>query len=138
MNVLIKKLRYYPLSSVLIAITWILCFATVPRTPLHDITLMDKWTHIVMYAAICMAIWHEYGKNHDGERPKWMHLILWAWIMPLAMGCLIELLQAYCTGGRRYGDWIDVAANSVGCTIALVAGVCITWRKQTRSRMKKK
>ena len=38
------------------------------------------------------------------------------------MSGLIELLQAYCTGGRRSGDWMDFLANSVGATLALALG----------------
>ena len=39
------------------------------------------------------------------------------------MSGVIELLQAYCTGGRRSGEWLDFAANATGATLALVIGI---------------
>lgn len=39
------------------------------------------------------------------------------------MSGLIEILQATCTGGRRSGDWLDFAANTVGVTLAAVIGI---------------
>ena len=41
------------------------------------------------------------------------------------MGGLLEILQANCTGGRRSGEWLDFAANSVGSTLAFVIGILV-------------
>lgn len=35
----------------------------------------------------------------------------------------IELLQEHCTDGRRSGDWLDLAANAVGVTLAALFGI---------------
>ena len=48
---------------------------------------------------------------------------MWAWLAPVLMSGLIELLQAYCTGGRRSGDWLAFAANALGVTLAAVIGI---------------
>ncbi|WP_253952412.1 hypothetical protein [Xylanibacter muris] len=45
-----------------------------------------------------------------------------AWLAPVIMSGAIELLQEYCTNGRRSGDWLDFAANIAGVTIAAVFG----------------
>lgn len=115
--------RRYPLSCLCVAAIWTLCFCTVPHTPLDDVALIDKWTHITMYAGTCTLIWIEYLKSH--ERTAWRRLLVMAWLAPVLMSGLIELLQAYCTGGRRSGDWLDFAANSVGATLGLVIGILL-------------
>ena len=45
--------------------------------------------------------------------------------MPIIMGGVIELLQEYCTGGHRSGDWLDFAADATGVTLAAVIGLLI-------------
>lgn len=39
------------------------------------------------------------------------------------MSGVIELIQEYCTWGQRSGDWLDLAANAAGVTLAAVLGV---------------
>lgn len=41
------------------------------------------------------------------------------------MSGLIEILQANCTGGRRSGEWLDFAANTVGATIGVAIGILL-------------
>ena len=48
MQNVLKFIGDYPLSLLLTVIIWVLCFINVPETPLENITLMDKWTHIAM------------------------------------------------------------------------------------------
>jgi hypothetical protein len=43
------------------------------------------------------------------------------------MSGLIELAQAYCTGGRRSGEWLDFLANSTGATLMLGVGTLWVW-----------
>lgn len=114
-------IRKYPLSCICIATIWVLCFCTTPHTPLDNVAFIDKWTHIVMYLGTCLMIWSEYLRSHKSVRP--LSLFIWAWLAPVAMSGLIEILQATCTGGRRSGDWLDFAANSAGVTLAAVIGI---------------
>ena len=51
--------------------------------------------------------------------------LFWAWLAPIAMSGVLELLQEYCTGGHRNGDWLDFAANATGVTLAAVIGLLI-------------
>lgn len=48
-----------------------------------------------------------------------------AWLAPVMMSGLIEILQENCTGGRRSGDWLDFAANATGVTLAAVIGILL-------------
>ena len=45
--------------------------------------------------------------------------------MPSLMGGLIEILQAYCTGGNRSGEWLDFLADTIGSAIAFVIGILV-------------
>ena len=114
-------IRKYPVSCLFLAVIWVLCFCTPPHTPLDNVAFIDKWTHIIMYAGTCLAIWFESLKLHKAVSGR--RLFVWAWLAPVLMGGVIELLQAYCTGGRRSGDWLDFAANATGVTLAAVIGI---------------
>ena len=113
----------YPISCLYMAFIWVLCFMDVPHTPLDNITLIDKWTHILMFAGTCATIWYEYLRRHDSI--VWARVFLLAWLAPLVMSGLIEILQEYCTGGRRSGDWLDFAANAIGVTLGNVIGILL-------------
>jgi len=118
--------RKYPLSCLCIAVIWFLCFCTPPHTPLDNVSFIDKWVHITMYAGTCSIVWFEYLRRHKSLNK--MRLFTWAWLAPVLMSGLIELLQAYCTGGRRSGDWLDFAANTTGATLAVVIGILMARR----------
>lgn len=116
-------LKKYPLSCLCIALIWVLCFCTVPETPLSSVRLIDKWVHILMYCGTCSVIWFECLRSNP--LPSRRKLFVSAWLSPVLMSGLIELLQAYCTGGRRSGDWLDFLANSLGATLAVAIGLLL-------------
>lgn len=117
MEYLKHLVKHYPVSSFYILIIWVLCFATVPSTPLDDVTMIDKWVHIAMYGGTCATIWLEYIRRHDPRRfsqkvvsiqegvtskppTSRLKLFLLAWLAPVVMSGTIEILQANCTGGQ--------------------------------------
>lgn len=124
MQNVLKFIGDYPLSLLLTVIIWVLCFINVPETPLENITLMDKWTHIAMYLVLGIVIFWESNRKRKRAMPpvqemKKAKVVLWTFVLPTLMGGLIEILQANCTGGRRSGDWLDFAADSIGAALAL-------------------
>lgn len=124
MQNVLKFIGDYPLSLLLTMIIWVLCFINVPETPLENITLMDKWTHIAMYLVLGIVIFWENNRKRKRAMPpvqemKKAKVVLWTFVLPALMGGLIEILQANCTGGRRSGDWLDFAADSTGAALAL-------------------
>lgn len=121
MKINIHLIRKHPVSCLFLATIWVLCFCTTPHTPLDNVAFIDKWTHIVMYLGTCLTIWIEYLRTHKKLNSR--RLFVWAWLAPVLMSGLIEILQATCTGGRRSGDWLDFAANTVGVTLASVIGI---------------
>ena len=124
MQNVLKFIGDYPLSLLLTVIIWVLCFINVPETPLENITLMDKWTHIAMYLVLGIVIFWESNRKRKRAMPpvqemKKAKVVVWTFVLPALMGGLIEILQANCTGGRRSGDWLDFAADSIGAALAL-------------------
>ena len=125
--------RKYPLSTCCIALVWILSFFPFSDMgDLGDVPFIDKWTHVVMYGGTCCVIWMEYMHRHsalDGEE-----LFFWAWLTPILMSGVIELLQEYCTTYRG-GEWLDFAANSTGVTLAAIIGLLSWWWMSRRRQM---
>ncbi len=116
-------LTKFPFSCIIIAGIWVLCFMNIPDTPLSDIRLIDKWTHAVMYLVLGFSLIFEYLRAN--KKAKLKAFMLWVWLLPVAMGGLIEILQEYCTSGRRSGDWLDFLADSIGSTIAFLIGILL-------------
>ena len=121
MNFIKHFIVKYPLSCLCVAAIWVLCFCTPPHTPLDQVAFMDKWTHLVMYGGTCSVMWIEYLRCH--RRSSLKQLFVFDWLAPVLMSGVIELLQAYCTGGRRSGDWYDFAANTTGAVIGAIVGL---------------
>lgn len=128
MNYLRHLATKYPITTILNIIIWILCFIPAfPETALDDISLIDKWTHVVMYAGTFGILWIEYIRKNDTINRK---KLLWLGIVaPILMGGLIEILQANCTGGRRSGEWLDFIADSLGVLVAAIFGILLVWSR---------
>lgn len=122
MSYLYQLIRNYPLSILMYVIVLYLSFFTPPKVNFGDIQFVDKWTHIVMYLGTCGVTWFEYLRRHKTITEK-TKLFLLIWLVPVVFSGIIELLQEYCTGGRRSGDWLDLAANAIGVSLAAIIGL---------------
>lgn len=132
MDFLSHFIKKYPFSCFLFGVIWYLSFFSPPKTKLDDVEFIDKWVHVLMYGGTCCVLWIEYIRKH--RSPDYEKLFFWAWIAPVLMSGCIELLQEYCTGGRRSGEWLDLAANSTGITLATVIGLLILHLHSTRKK----
>ena len=125
---ILQTVRKYPFSVFCILLIWILSFAPFfPETPLDDVAFIDKWTHLIMYGGTCSVIWIEYLRKHTLLNKK--KLFCWAWLSPIVMSGIIELLQEHCTNHTRSGEWFDFAANSTGVTLAALLGMLLAYFK---------
>ena len=133
MSKIVHFVSRYPLSILCVVLIWILSLMPFfPETPFDQVEFIDKWTHLVMYGGTCSVIWWEYLRNHqilDGEK-----IFFYAWLCPVLMSGLLELLQEYCTFGHRNGDWLDLAANTMGVTLGALIGLLMyqLWFKRKR------
>ena len=117
-------IKKYPFSIVCIALIWILSLVPFfPETPLDNVEFIDKWVHILMYGGTFTVVWIEYICKHRAA--DYEKLFFWAWVAPIIMSGVLELLQEYCTFGHRSGDWLDLAANASGVTRAGAIGIII-------------
>ena len=94
----------------------------MPETPLNDVDFIDKWVHVVMYGGTCSVLWIEYLRSHAALNG--VRLFLLAWLAPIIMSGIIEVLQEYCTANRN-GDWLDLLANATGVTLAVAIGLLL-------------
>jgi hypothetical protein len=115
----------YPISVFFFIIIWYLSFFTPPKTELDNVPFIDKWVHITMYGGTCITLWIEYIRKHKTLNTT--KLISLAVVAPILMSGMIELLQEYCTNGRRSGDWMDLAANATGIILAAAVSLLI-WK----------
>ena len=128
-NIRFKK---YPFSCVLIAAIWYLSLLfNAPETPLDDVPLVDKWVHMVMYGGTFTVLWIEYIRQH--QQPDYKKLLIWAFIAPIVMSGILELLQEYCTETRQ-AEWTDLLANSIGVTLAAIIGLSLLCFRARRNK----
>lgn len=122
---IVKKIRNYPLSSLLIVAIWVVCLIPIPETPLNDVAFIDKWTHFVMYGSLTICIWSEYMYRHrKSSLFRWKNLLIGGLVCPVIMGGMIELAQAYLTTCRS-GDWFDFLCNSLGVMLGCLVSLGI-------------
>ena len=126
------RIKHYPFSCILIAAIWYLSLLfNAPETPLDNVLLIDKWVHIVMYGGTFTVLWIEYMRRH--QQPNYRKLAIWAFVAPIIMSGILELLQEYCTETRQ-GEWLDLLANSIGVALAALIGLTLL---RLRARRKK-
>lgn len=117
--IMIRFLRKYPLSLLVIATILFLSLFNPPKTKLDDVTNIDKIVHICMYGGLELVIWIEYLRHHNNL--NWIKILLFGIIAPVLLGGLMELAQMYLTQGRS-GEWADFIADSIGVLAGAAVG----------------
>lgn len=116
-------LKRYPFSHAIMAIIIVLSLAHIPEVPhLENISLMDKWTHMFMYGVLTSVIWWEYLRKH--QYIYWQRVLIGAILLPILLGGSMELAQKYLTTYRS-GEWLDVAANSIGVLLGTALALLV-------------
>lgn len=121
MKFLLTKVRRYPVTCLLVVAIWVVCLIPVPETPLSHVSFIDKWTHFVMYGTLTSAIWIEYAYRHDEDTYSFVRIFVGGFVLPIIMGGLIELAQAYLTTCRS-GEVFDFVCNSMGVVLGMTVG----------------
>lgn len=119
-------IRKFPFTLALVAGIIVICMIPIPDIPLGEVSMIDKWTHIVMYLVLELVLLVELRRS--GLRPGAWEFVALAFVAPLALGGLIELMQAYLTTCRS-GDPLDFLADAIGTAIGLPAWIPLRRRK---------
>ena len=116
-------IRRYPVTLVLVLVIVLLSLLPMPdlKVGVH-VPLADKWTHMVMYCTLTFAIWFDYKRSHQ-QYNAW-RLFIFAFLAPIAMGGVLELMQAYLTTCRS-GEWLDFVANTIGVCCGTALGMLV-------------
>lgn len=113
-------IRTFPFTLALVAGIITICMIPIPDIPLGHVSMIDKWTHIVMYLVLELVLLVELRRS--GLRLSVGGFVALAFVAPLALGGLIELMQAYLTTCRS-GDPLDFFADAIGTAIGLLAWI---------------
>ncbi len=115
MDNILRFFRHYGLS-ICVALT-ILYLCMMPGNDSNfDIKIpnMDKYVHAVMYFVLSFTIslnlYQEYTKY------KSMTMVMWAVVIPILFGGLIEVMQDKFTVSRT-GDALDLVADAIGAIL---------------------
>ena len=125
---LLLYLRRYPVTLLLVLTIMLLSLLPMPDMKIgEEVPLADKWTHMVMYAALTLAIWFDYKRSH--WRYDALRLFIFAFLAPIAMGGVLEIMQAKLTT-QRSGEWLDFVADAIGVCIGTALGLLIKMPKK--------
>lgn len=117
---MLRYIKKYPVSLLIIAAVVYLSFFKAPSTSLDDIPNFDKLVHFCMYGGMSGMLWLEFLRAHrHDDTPVW-HAWIGAFACPVLFSGIVELLQS-CTDYRS-GDWLDFAANCTGVVVASAVG----------------
>ncbi|MCG8632229.1 MAG: VanZ family protein [Desulfobacterales bacterium] len=106
MRFFIRFIKHYWIGITLGILTAITALSLWPVDELPPVPGTDKTHHLIAYAALMFPA---ALRKPD----RWILLCLCF----IAYGGLIELLQPYV---NRYGEWLDMAANTAGVVCGLI------------------
>ncbi len=116
MNSVVRFVKRYPLSLVVVAAILYLSFFKPPQEKVIHVDNLDKLVHFCMYAGFCTVVWLEYFFSHQGVSRK---RVFWgAVVAPIVFSGLIEVMQGHLTSYRGM-DWYDFLFNTLGVISAL-------------------
>ncbi|WNC68801.1 VanZ family protein [Thalassotalea nanhaiensis] len=113
MNILFATIRTYWIAIALFILAVITALSLYPLQSLPSVPGSDKTHHFIAYGALMFPVALRRPNN-------WMFIGLFF----VFWGGGIELVQPYV---NRYGEWLDMAANTGGIFFGLLAAQFINW-----------
>lgn len=110
-----RFLRTYWFSILVAAAILYASLLREPHVRLNVVHNMDKLAHFVAYFVLGVSLTHALFR--DGR--TFLSRALWAVLLPVAYGGIIELLQGAFFAPRT-ADWQDFLANTTGALAAYV------------------
>lgn len=119
---MIRFIKKYPLSLLIIAAILFLSLFNPPKTQLDNVSFIDKIAHVCMYGGLELVIWFEYLHRHTSlDRTR---IICLGVAAPIALGGAMEIVQALLTVNRS-GEWMDLVADAAGVLAGAAVGFYI-------------
>lgn len=119
---MIRFIKKYPLSLLIIAAILFLSLFNPPKTQLDNVSFIDKIAHVCMYGGLELVIWFEYLRRHTSlDRTR---IICFGVAAPIALGGAMEIVQALLTVNRS-GEWMDLVADAAGVLAGAAVGFYI-------------
>lgn len=119
---MIRFIKKYPLSLLIIAAILFLSLFNPPKTQLDNVSFIDKIAHVCMYGGLELVIWFEYLRLHTSlDRTR---IICLGVAAPIALGGAMEIVQALLTVNRS-GEWMDLVADAAGVLAGAAVGFYI-------------
>ena len=80
---IMKRLKHYPFTLLLVAAVWYLSLFTPPKTQLDDVQFIDKWAHLLMYGSLTFVLWWEDSRTRKTpttwKRATLLSYTPWPW-----------------------------------------------------------
>ncbi len=111
MNTLLTFIRTYWIAITLITLTAITALSLWPLEKLPSVPGSDKTHHLIAYAALMFPA--------ALRKPNYW---LFIGLVFISLSGAIELLQPY---ANRYGEWLDMTANTIGLVCSLLVAQLI-------------
>ena len=107
-STLLSRVEHHWLALTALLLTAITLLSLTPLPQLPEVPGSDKTHHLIAYAALMLPT--------ALRKPRY-----WPWLALLFIGWsgAIELIQPYV---NRYGEWLDMAANSAGVGGGILIG----------------
>jgi len=109
---MIGFLKKYWLSTLFLLIIFILCFINTTSLPAPPTLNFDKIVHVILFLGLSGVIFFDNTGYLRFPISK-VRIFLGSFFFPVAIGGLIEILQAYLTITRS-GDWFDFLFDGIG------------------------
>ena len=106
--------HFVPSLLVWAGITWLSLVREVPVPLMAEVPLADKWGHMSAYFVFALILADDCYR----ARLSAYAIYLWAILLPIAYGGLIELIQPHFP--PRQGEWLDWVADCIGVAIGVV------------------
>jgi len=107
----IQKLGF-PFVFVIITLGSLLPSEEIPK---EIEVISDKWIHFCMYLSFNISLFYFWVQKKTSKRNS--TILLYSTGISIFYGILMEVLQYYFVLGR-YGDTLDVIANTIGASLA--------------------
>lgn len=114
---LMRVLRVYPLSILVLLVLMYLSFMKTDGVSLPVFPNMDKIVHFCMYFGLSSVFWLEWIRAHAGKNAFTLKGVTYCFVLPLLVGVGTELVQGFLVEYRS-GDWLDFVANACGVVLS--------------------